>query len=313
MNLRSLEYFISVAQLGSFSRAAEQLRIAQPAISRQIQGLEYELGVELLRRTRKGAELTGAGHFFLQRIIPVLEELKQAKDVLAAQSRARVEDIVIGLTTGEGLTVASTLIRRWKETFPAANLRIVEGLAPLINSGLRDGSFDLGVSPEPLEFDGIWTLPMFKEPLVLIASRDPGHALPPVPDGPITDMGFLLRLPLISPSAPNPLRGNIKALAVAHGVEANISLELDSMSIIKDLVRRGIGYALTTYAHIANEIEHQMLRVIPVDSPDCWRNVSLFGLENADAPKPGSATVTFVKDLVQESVAAGHWPGARSL
>lgn len=205
------------------------------------------------------------------------------------------------------------IIGRWKETYPAAKLRIVEGLAPLIISGLREGSINLGVAPEPLDFEGIWTLPLFKEPLVLIASKDAGHALPPIPEGPVSDIAFLLQLPLISPSTHNPLRGNIEALATLCKVKANISVELDSMSIIKDLVRRGIGYALTTRAHIVNEIEHDMLRVIPVESADCWRNVSLFGLANSDSPRPGSETVLFLQGRIGESVRAGQWPGAKAL
>jgi len=313
VNLRSLEYFVAVAHHRGFTRAAEQLRIAQPAISRQIQGLEAELGVALFSRTRNGVQLTGAGAFFLKKTLPILEELRQAKEILARQSRAEIADLVIGLTTGEGLTVGSTLIRRWKETFPAANLRIVEGLAPLIYSGMRNGSFHLGIAPEPLEFDRIWTKPLFVEPLVLITPHEAPPSLPRIDRPVIDDVGFLLELPLISPSLPNPLRLNIENIARSCGSKANIAIELDSMSIIKDLVRRGIGYALTTYAHISSEIEHNMIRVIEINAPGCQPNVSLFGLEGGDSPLAGSETVRFLCDVVREIVDAGHWPGASLL
>lgn len=313
MNLRSLRYFAVVAQEGSFTEAASKLNIAQPAVSKQIQNLESELGVDLLKRTRQRAELTGAGDFFLQKILPLLVELDRAKELLSRQSDAQVEDVVIGLTTGEGLAIAPTLIERWAEIFPAAKLKIVEGLAPLIYAGLQDGSIDVGVAPEPLVFEDIWTRPLFREPLVLIASHNP---TPPMqnPDAiDTTDIPSLLKLPLIAPSHLNPLRQSIDGIARSYGVEANIYLELDSMTIIKDLVRRGTGYAFTTYAHLVNEIEHDLVRVLPIDNPDLWRNASLFGLASDKKPGPSSIAIDFLEDLITDIVKAGLWPGAKLL
>ena len=313
MNLRGLRYFAAVAHGRSFTEAASRLSVAQPAVSRQIQKLENELGVELLKRNRNGVELTGAGDFFLKRVLPLLVELDQAKELLTRQSQAQVEDVVIGLTTGEGLAIAPTLIHRWAEMFPAAKLKIVEGLAPLIYSGLKDGSIDIGVAPEPLAFEGIWTRPLFEEPLVLIASHNPTPPVAKLESIDLRDIASILRLPLIAPSQPNPLRGNIEALARRYEVEANIAIELDSMAIIKDLVRRGTGYALTTYAHLANEIEHDTLRVIPIESPDFWRNSCLFGLRPKDASTPSDIAIDFLQDLIIDTVKTGLWPGARVL
>lgn len=313
MNLRGLRYFAAVAQEQSFTLAAERLRVAQPAVSRQIQNLEAELGVELFKRSRNGAQLTGAGDFFLGRTLPLLVELDRAKDLLSQQSKANVEDVVIGLTTGEGLAVAPMLIRRWAEMFPAAKLKIVEGLAPLIYSGLQDGSINIGVAPEPLAFEGIWTRPLFEEPLVLIGAKQTVPSIPDLDQIDASDPRAILRLPLIAPSSPNPLRLQIEAIAARHGVEANICVELDSMSIIKDLVRRGTGCALTTYAHISDEIEHDMLKALQIERPEFWRNVSLFGQSAKNGSGPSEIAVDFINDLIIETVKAGLWPGARIL
>lgn len=313
MNLRGLRYFAAVAQAQSFTVAASKLSVAQPAVSRQVQNLETDLGVDLLKRTRNGVKLTGAGDFFLTRILPLLVELDQAKELLSRQSKAEVQDVVIGLTTGEGLAVASMLIKRWAEMFPAAKLKIVEGLAPLIYSGLQDGSIDIGVAPEPLTFDNIWTRPLFEEPLVLIAPKISVPSLPDIDAIDHDDLAALLSLPLISPSHPNPLREKIDILSRQFNVEVNVAVELDSMSIIKDLVRRGTGYALTTYAHLGNEIEHNIVRVIPIESPHFWRNVCLFGLLQKDDSSPDSIAIDFIQGLIVDTVKAGLWPGARIL
>lgn len=311
MNLRGLKYFVAVAQAKSFTEAASRLHVAQPAISRQIQNLEQELGVELFRRTRNGIFLTGAGDFLIQRTLPLLLELNNVKELLSKQSEAQVEDVVIGLTTGEGLAFAPMLLKQWGEMFPAAKLRIVEGLAPLIYSGLGNNTIDIGVAPEPLEFERVWTKPLFEEPLVLISPHENTTSLSANID--TSNITELLKLPLIAPSYPNPLRGNIEVLAKKYNVTLNICVELDSMSIIKDLVRRGSGYALTTYAHLANEMEHNILKIMPIESPDFWRNVCLFGLLSDDGAQPSSIAINFIEKLILDTVEADLWPGARPL
>lgn len=310
MNLRGLRYFAAVAQSRSFTRAAAKLRIAQPAVSRQIQNLELELGVALLVRTRAGIELTGAGDFLLKRIFPLLIELDQAKALLTRQADANVDDIVVGLTAGEGLAVAPTLIEKWGRKFPAAKLKIVEGLAPLIYSGLKDGSIDIGVAPEPLAFEGVWTKPLFEEPIIMIAPKEPNKAIGSVDDVDLSNMIEVLQLPHILPSSPNPLRGSIEAIAKGYGVTLNVVVELDSMSIIKDLVRRGTGFAFTTYAHLTNEIEHDLVRVIQMPGPEFKRNASLFGLSASETLHKNSNAVLFIEKLILDAVKAGLWPGA---
>lgn len=310
MNLRGLKYFVAVAQSRSFTRAAAKLRIAQPAVSRQIQNLELELGVALLVRTRAGVELTGAGDFLLKRIFPLLIELDQAKALLTRQADANVDDIVVGLTAGEGLAVAPTLIEKWGRKFPAAKLKIVEGLAPLIYSGLKDGSIDVGVAPEPLVFEGVWTKPLFEEPIIMIAPKEPNRAIGSVDDVDLSNIIEVLQLPHILPSSPNPLRGSIEAIAKGYGVTLNVVVELDSMSIIKDLVRRGTGFAFTTYAHLTNEIEHDLVRVIQMPGPEFKRNASLFGLSASENLHKNSSAVLFIEKLILDAVKAGLWPGA---
>jgi LysR family nitrogen assimilation transcriptional regulator len=310
MNLRGLKYFVAVAQSRSFTRAAAKLRIAQPAVSRQIQNLELELGVALLVRTRAGVELTGAGDFLLKRIFPLLIELDQAKALLTRQADANVDDIVVGLTAGEGLAVAPTLIEKWGRKFPAAKLKIVEGLAPLIYSGLKDGSIDVGVAPEPLVFEGVWTKPLFEEPIIMIAPKEPNKAIGSVDDVDLSNIIEVLQLPHILPSSPNPLRGSIEAIAKGYGVTLNVVVELDSMSIIKDLVRRGTGFAFTTYAHLTNEIEHDLVRVIQMPGPEFKRNASLFGLSASENLHKNSSAVLFIEKLILDAVKAGLWPGA---
>ncbi|SFO10890.1 transcriptional regulator, LysR family [Roseovarius lutimaris] len=313
MNLRSLRYFAAISQAKSITKAAEKLHIAQPAVSRQIQNLEEEIGVRLMNRSRAGIKLTGAGEFLLQRVLPLLVELDQAKETLSQQANAEVQDLVIGLTTGEGLTVASTLISGWNQQFPAAKIRIFEGLAPTIYAGLKDGSIDIGVVPEPLPYTDIWTKPLFEEPIVFIAPKEDVDSGMPFRSLDNLDVPSALSLPIILPSSPNPLRTSIGEIADIYHVTLNVALELDSMSIIKDLVRRGNAYAFTTYAHLTNELEHDLLRVVEMPKQVFKRNISLFGLLQNDHLAPDSPAVAFIEELILNTVKDGRWPGAKLL
>ncbi|OED50684.1 LysR family transcriptional regulator [Leisingera sp. S232] len=313
MNLRSLRYFSAIVQAKSITKAAIRLRIAQPAVSRQIQNLEAELGVKLLKRSRAGIELTGAGEFLLQRVVPLLAELDQAKELLSKQAKAEVQDLVVGITAGEGATVAPALISGWSKQFPAAKIRIIEALAPAIYSNLKDGEADIGVVPEPIEFPDVWSVPLFEESIVLIAPNQGVESGMPYQPFHAVDVREALSLPLILPSYPNPLRVSIEQIAKKYRVDLNITYELDSMSIIKDLVRRGNAYAFTTYAYLSNEIEHNLLRIVDMPDDVFKRNISLVGLKQSPRFSEESRAVAFIEEMVVSTVKDGKWPGAKLL
>lgn len=313
MNLRSLRYFAAIVQAKSITKAAEKLHIAQPAVSRQIQNLEEEIGVKLLKRSRSGIELTGAGEFMLQRVLPLLAELDQAKELFSKQAIAEVQDLVIGITAGEGVTIAPALIAGWSKQFPAAKIRIFEALAPTIYANLKERAVNIGVVPEPLGFPDVWSRPLFEESIVLIAPNDDTDSGMPYQSFDNVDVQAALSLPLILPSHPNPLRIRIEGIAERYRIDLNITYELDSMSIIKDLVRRGNAYAFTTYAYLTNEIEHDLLRVIDMPGDIFKRNISLVGLTQSEQFTAGSRAVSFIEDLIVSTVREGQWPGAKLL
>jgi len=95
--------------------------------------------------------------------------------------------------------------------------------------------------------------------------------------------------------------------------KANISIEVDSMPIIKDLVKRGRGYALTTYAHLTNEIKHDMVKVFSLEPIGLWRNVCLFEPLAKNNTIENSLAINFIEGLLLDTVKANLWPGASIL
>ena len=129
MNLKQLEYFVHVAELGSFTRAAEHLSIAQPALSRQVRQLEIELRQNLLTRNGRGVAPTDAGRRLLEHGRGILHQVARAREDLEEMRGAPLGHVTLGVPPTVGRLVTATLVEEFRQRFPKATLGIVEGLS----------------------------------------------------------------------------------------------------------------------------------------------------------------------------------------
>ncbi|HYI20429.1 MAG TPA: LysR family transcriptional regulator [Solirubrobacteraceae bacterium] len=175
LDFRTLRYFVAVAEELHFTRAAERLYIAQPALSEQIRRLEGELGVQLLRRTTRKVELTPAGEEFLTRARRILGEADAA---LADASRAaRGETGSIRISTGAtaGVEQVPRVLRAFREARPEVALDLRQINWEDHSGGLNDGSVDAAFVWLPFEHDGLDFEVLHEEPRV--AALEAGHPL----------------------------------------------------------------------------------------------------------------------------------------
>jgi DNA-binding transcriptional LysR family regulator len=178
-DFRALRYFVAVAEELHFTRAAERLYIAQPALSEQIRRLEAELGVELLHRTTRKVELTAAGEQFLRRARRILAE---ADEALAEAARAaRGETGRVRVTTGAttGLAQVPRVLREFREAHPLVHLDLRESDWEDLSGGLRDGKADAAFVWLPLESHGLSFEVVHEEPRVV--ALEAGHPLAAAP------------------------------------------------------------------------------------------------------------------------------------
>ena len=144
MNLRQLEYFVHVAELGSFSKAALVLGVAQPALSRQVRALETELRETLLLRDGRGVRLTDAGTRLFEHSVGILQMVSRAREDIGANRDEPVGRIVVGLPPSMGRQLTVPLIDAFQRQLPRARLAIVEGLSSHIIEWILTGRVDLG-------------------------------------------------------------------------------------------------------------------------------------------------------------------------
>jgi DNA-binding transcriptional LysR family regulator len=170
LDLRLVRYFTAVAGHRHFGRAAAELRVAQPSLSRQIRQLEAQLGARLLDRDRHGTRLTEAGEVFLPRAEALLRSAAQA--AVATRSAARPARIVIGYTAGIVVTPA---VRNLRHSLPGADIHTRHLAWNEPRQALLGQEVDVAVTRLPLRTEGLEVAELYQEPRVLMVSA--GHRL----------------------------------------------------------------------------------------------------------------------------------------
>lgn len=241
MELRHLHYFIAVAEELHFTRAAERLHLAQPALSQQIKRLETELAVELFRRTSRRVELTDAGKVFLTEARAAVEAAERAVASVRRAARGEFGWLRVGFVGSAAYGVLPRLLQNFITRWPDVHLELDELTTERQIVQLAAGEIDVGIARELREEEGLSVKPLLREPLVL--------ALPtahPLARRRRLRLAEVAREPLILfPRAEVPrLHDLIVSLYRAAGLAPRTTQEAVQFPTILGLVSAGVGIAL---------------------------------------------------------------------
>lgn len=238
MDLRQLEHFVRVVELGSFTRAAMVLEIAQPALSRQIRALEVELHQNLLHRNGRGVTPTEAGEVLLRHARGVLHQLQLAREEIVLVGGRLAGRVSLGLPPGIARVAMLPLTRAFRERLPNAGLSVSEGFTVAMQDLVVSGRLDMAVLYYYALVPELEITPIRDEELFLIGSASAGDHESPV------DLRAVAELPLVIPSRPSAIRMLVESGMARLGAKPRIALEVDGMAAILNLVRDGAGYAM---------------------------------------------------------------------
>ncbi len=292
MDLKQLEYFVRVAELGSFTRASIALSVAQPALSRQIRLLEVELRQNLLIRNGRGAQPTEAGQLLLKHGRGILHQVELAREELGTVRGALAGRVSVGLPPSLSRLITVPLTRALQQQLPQAHLTLTEGFSMLMSEGLRVGNLDIAVlynaehSPE-MEMTTLHT-----EELVLISQKNIASDTTWLPS---LKLAQVADLPLILPSRPNAFRILIDAEMSAIRRKPNIALEVDGLNAILSLVKEGIGHAVLPSYTLSNFDDPKPFTVRHITEPPL---ISQLMLARA-ARRPTTETQKIALDVVR--------------
>lgn len=243
MELRHLRYFVTVAEELSFSRAAEQLRIAQPPLSQQIQALEAELGVKLFDRKKRPLQLTLAGQAFLEEARSTLRQLEQA--VLKTQSIHLGESgcLTIGFTSSITNSALPNILRTFQDHYPAVKLILREGNNASQIPKLRDRLVDIifVYQHQMIEASELAVTSIAQETLIAVLPHQ--HPLAVKPQIALTDLAdqdFVMPLYQVVPG----LTEQIYRLCAQQNFVPRVAQEAIFTVTILGLVAGGIGVSL---------------------------------------------------------------------
>lgn len=235
MNLEHLRIFTYAAELGSFTKAAGALGLAQPTVSRIISELEEEWGGPLFYRTGRGATLSELGQEALGKAQALLRDFEQVSEDLRAFGRLPNGNVSIGLPPSLIPSVLPDLLNQLLRDRPGIRLRVYEGFSEQIERWLSDGTLDLGIvskygtDDKPHEHPPKGGALMMSSRLVL-AGRAAGWTLPPEIDFP-----ELAGVPLVLPAIPNGLRMVVEVVAKRMKLKLSIVAEVDSILAQREL------------------------------------------------------------------------------
>lgn len=324
MDLRQLEYFVRVAELGSFTRASLALDIAQPALSRQVRLLEVELRQTLLLRNGRGAIPTEAGRRLLEHARGILHQVARAREELGRTRGALAGRVALGLPPTLARVLAVPLMRAFRERLPEAQLSISEGLSTTMQEWLGHGRLDIALLYDAPHAEGIDLSPLVDEALLLVQARSPapgaqgpgartptgaGADLAAGEDGPSAASGGsgdgpplrlreLADLPLVIPSRPNALRMRVEAALAALGCRPTVALEIDGVAAILDLVADGAGSAVLSRHAVASSVRPAAYVCRPIVEPVLSARVSLATSALRPATRTQAATLALIRELV---------------
>jgi len=304
MDIAQLKTLIHVAELGSLSRAAERLGIAQPALSRQIRLVEAELGAPLFTRHGRGMMLTELGHSILTPANEILARLDTIRQIAAEGATSFLGRVRIGVTPTVAEVATLPLVRAIREAHPRLSLCFTSGFSGHLMEWLKRGELDCCVAYDAQGSGLIRTRPVLEEMLLLVAGPDRDLGL----DRP-RSFGSLADESMVLPSPAHGLRTILDACASRAGIRLAPSIEADSLTAMIDLVRDGFGLTILPLAPIHARLRAGELTAAPLIDPVPTRRVLI--AYPADRPIMPAARIvgeTFSRiaaDLVENGIWAG--------
>ncbi len=305
MDVSQLRTLVRVAELGSLSKAADSLCVAQPALSRQVRMLEEELGTRLFDRHGRGMVITEQGRTVLHHAARILKEVDAIKAEVIEEKDAFAGHVSIGMPPTVATVLAAPLLTAIHAEHPDARCRMVSGYSLYLLDWIYRGQIDIAILYDPQSIISLKCEPLVEEAFHVVAPASAGLSQQaPVP------FAALAGKPLLLPSANHGLRQIVEQCAQGCGITLDVRVEVDSYSMLRQLVTNGDGWTILPLASVRSDPAFSRLSSAPLVDPVPRRLLEL----SLPADRPESRLVSFVRDVMiattSRLVAEGAWPGA---
>lgn len=290
LTFRQLRVFEAVARHLSFSRAAEELFLTQPAVSMQVKQLEASAGLPLVEQVGKRIRLTEAGEQMAQMARRVAGEVRQARGALAALKGLEAGNLAIAVVS-TGIYFAPHLLARFNALHPGIRVRLFEANREQVLRLLADSQVELAVMGEPPEGSGLVAEYFADHPLGIVAP--PGHRLvsqPGLEPAALAGELFVMR------EMGSGTRRTMERYFGDHGVSVRTGMEMTSNETVKQAVMAGLGLGFLSLHTVGLELSAGRLRVLDVRELPVRRRWNLCARRDRQLSLPAEAFRRFVAE-----------------
>ncbi len=239
MEIHQLRYFVAVAELESFTRAAEQCRVTQPSLSQQIAKLERELGTRLLDRLGRTVVLTDAGAELLPRARRILAEVDAVKKGFEQSEGPQAIRLRLGALPTIAPYLLPQIIQLFRDEMPQVTLTIVEDFTDHLLDRLLKGSLDVAILALPIEDPRLQVEPLFRESLLV--ALPPDH---PLAEKPSLTLSQVRQEPFVLLHEVHCLGEQVLGFCRQHEFQPQVVCESAQISTIQEMIRLGLGISL---------------------------------------------------------------------
>lgn len=301
MELRQLKYFVAIVEAGSFSRAAQALHVAQPALSAQIARLEEEFGVKLLVRSVRGVVATEPGMAVLNQARLVLRQIDATPDLARQAFAGPSGHVAVGLPWTVRSVLGLSLLRRVRSELPSVTLEIIEGPSAVLASMLAQGKLQLAIVFDNTPDESLLLAPLLTESLRLVGARGSLEKR--------TDMTLdeVAELPLLLLSRPNGIREEIERQALARGKRLKIVAEINSPALLIDAVRDGLGYSVLPACGIESALRDGQLDTVTLEAGRLQRCVHIGTAKVFALSLAAERIAACLEELTNQAIVRGEW------
>lgn len=266
MDLKMLQYFVTVAETGSFTQAARKLHLTQPSLSKMVRLLEDELGVLLIDRSAKPIELTDAGSAILKSARHVLQSVEQMSGELAEVMTLKKGKLHLGIPPMLGSTFLPPVIERFLTLYPDIRLQVTERGGKRLEEDILQGELDFGMVILPVKDEAKFCiLPCLHQDLLLVTSRQHAYA-----DRQSVPLRELEHESFVMFRKDFTLHHLIKDQCVLAGFEPRTVLESSQWDFITEMI--AVRYGITLLPEgICRQLDSERFAAIAIEPAIPWR------------------------------------------
>lgn len=266
MNIRQMQYAITLSQLRNFSQAAETLKISQPALSKHILSLEKSLGVKLFNRNTTPLTLTPAGEYFIQEAKLLLHKETQLLNTMEHFKSGINGKLTIGITPFRALYLLPNLVRKLQQAYPGVRIVVSEYGSDVLRKGAVESKYDFAIVNLPVDESVLDIIPLEPDTLALVVPIAMADKLPVSDTDSIPEITFDIckDLPFVVESPTQEMRQLYEHLCASASANPNIVCEVVGITTAWAMAHAGVGAALLPLQFVKSRLFDQNLRVFKV-------------------------------------------------